>query len=350
MEMYRRIADLPVEIEEYDLETHVRETSSGFVRTTTIVTLRGPGGIGKGEDVTYEQDHHDELTTVDDPFSIRGCYSIGSFSDHLDELELFPGAEPTNAVFRNYRRWALESAALDLGLHADETSLGEILNRPYHPVRFVVSTRLGDPPTTERIDRLRSIHPGLEFKLDPTSDWSADLFEQLADRGSVEILDLKGQYEGTEVDQPADPILYKQVVDTFPEAIIEDPSLTEETRPLFDDHEDRVSWDYPITGLDSVESLPWQPSWLNIKPSRFGSLRSLFETIEYCESNHIRMYGGGQFELGVGRDHLHTLASLFYPDTPNDVAPGGYHDPIPDEDVPASPLEPPRSPRGLAFD
>jgi len=33
-----------------------------------------------------------------------------------------------------------------------------------------------------------------------------------------------------------------------------------------------------------VKSLPWEPDWLNIKPSRFGSLESLLETLTYCEN------------------------------------------------------------------
>jgi hypothetical protein len=59
------------------------------------------------------------------------------------------------------------------------------------------------------------------------------------------------------------------------------------------------------------------------------------------------MYGGGQFELGVGRRHIQTLASLFYPDTPNDVAPGGYNSPEPVSGLPTSPLPPPRPDAGF---
>ena len=35
------------------------------------------------------------------------------------------------------------------------------------------------------------------------------------------------------------------------------------------------------------------------------------------------MYAGGQFELGVGRAQIQAIASLFYPNGPNDCAPGG---------------------------
>ena len=39
----------------------------------------------------------------------------------------------------------------------------------------------------------------------------------------------------------------------------------------------------------------------------------------------IELYGGGQFELGVGRGQIQILAALFSADGPNDVAPGGYN-------------------------
>ncbi len=79
---------------------------------------------------------------------------------------------------------------------------------------------------------------------------------------------------------------------------------------------------------------------VNVKPSRFGSLRALMEAYDYCEERGIRIYGGGQFELGPGRGQIQYLASLFHPDTPNDVAPAGFHDPEPAPGLPTSPLEP----------
>ncbi len=80
------------------------------------------------------------------------------------------------------------------------------------------------------------------------------------------------------------------------------------------------------------------PRWLNIKPSRFGSVRRLLECIEACEQRGIRMYGGGQFELDRGRSQIQTLASVFYADTPNDVAPSDYNLGVPRDDLPRSPL------------
>jgi hypothetical protein len=88
---------------------------------------------------------------------------------------------------------------------------------------------------------------------------------------------------------------------------------------------------------------------VNIKPSRFGPLRSLFDAYDYLDERGIRAYGGGQWELSHGRGHIQYLASLFHPDTPNDVAPiqYGYHE-VP-EGLPSSPLKPELAPAGFRW-
>ena len=86
--------------------------------------------------------------------------------------------------------------------------------------------------------------------------------------------------------------------------------------------------------------MPWSPpKTVNVKPSRFGPIGNLFATYDYCEERGIGAYGGGQTELGPGRGQIQYLASIFHPDTPNDVAPGGYNDPA-QGDQPRAPLQP----------
>ena len=349
MTSYDRVADLPLRVEDWSLERHERETSSDFTRATTVLSLRGDGHVGRGEDVTYDADEHDALLDADPDWNLAGEYTLDSFSTMLDEVDLFFGRELDREDFRHYRRWAAESAALDLALRQSQSNLGDRLERRYDPVRFVASTRLGDPPTIDRVERFLDIHPDTRFKLDPTPDWTPELIEALAATGAVRILDLKGLYEGTDVDSPADPAFYRRVVEGFPEAVIEDPRLTDETRGLFAGHEGRVSWDYPITGVESIQNLAFEPRWLNVKPSRFGTVESLFDSIEYALERDVRLYGGGQFELAVGREHIQTLASLFYADSPNDVAPGEYNDPELSDELPGSPLVAPTAPAGLDF-
>jgi len=347
-EYFDAVADLPLAIESVEWERRDRDTSSGFVRTTTTFHLSGTGHTGRGEDVTYDTEDHDAL--ADATFDLAGEYTVASFSTRLDDVDLFPTKPPEREMARAYRRWAVESAALDLALRQNDLSLAEAVGRDPDPVRFVASMRLGDPPTTDRLDAVLDAYPDTEFKLDPTPAWDGDLIDAVAATDAVRILDLKGLYEGTQVDFDPDPDLYDRLLSAFPGAVVEDPGLTPETRPLFDGEQARVSWDYPITGVASVEELPFEPAWLNVKPSRFGTVESLFETIEWAEERGVALFGGGQFELGVGRDHVQLLASLFYPEGPNDVAPGGYNDPEVPSGLPTSPLAAPTNRSGLAWE
>jgi hypothetical protein len=170
------------------------------------------------------------------------------------------------------------------------------------------------------------------------SDWSDDRMRELAALDRVRVLDLKGQYKGTPVDQAPDARLYRSAATIFPDAVIEDPALNDETRGALRGSEDRWSWDAPIHSLADVHALEREPRYLNIKPSRFGTVARLLETIAWCEQRGVTMYGGGQFELGVGRLQIQALASLFYADAPNDVAPSAYNEGTPRPDLPRSPL------------
>lgn len=350
MDAFGALAELPLTIGGYELSRQSSETSSEFTRDTTTITLYGNGYRGHGEDVTYATEDHDALLAWDDRFPLQGHYTFSEYSQQLGNLDLFPSNPPDRDIYRNYRRWGFESAGLDLALRQQGTHFAEALGEQYSPVRFLVSTRLGDPPSITRIQQWLGINPDLQFKLDPTSDWTPTLIDGLAETGAVQILDLKGQYSGINVDQSPDPDLYDRIVTAFPNAIIEDPAITPQTRSIISDHTSRVSWDLPITDRASILELPYPPEWINIKPSRFGSVESLFETIAYCHDQEITMYGGGQFELGVGRGPLHALASVFYPDGPNDVAPVAYNQPTPQPGLPTSPLNPPNDPDGFAWE
>ncbi|GAB3695965.1 hypothetical protein [Halorubrum pallidum] len=348
MSVYERVADLSVTIESVGRRRYVSETTSGFERTTTEFRLSGDGVVGRGEDVTYETADHNALAETD-PIDLEGEWTIAELSTHLDGIDLFSARPPTQAHFRHYRRWAVESAALDLALRQRGESLGEFLGIEADPVRFVVSTRLGDPPTTDRVEELLALDDDLEFKLDPTPDWPDEAFVTLRETDAVRILDLKGWYEGTDVDVEADPELYRDVFAAFPAAVVEDAAVTPETRALVEPQAERLSFDYPIDGVESLRELPVEPGWCNIKPSRFGTLESLFETISYCRENGIRLYGGGQFELASGRTAIQTLAALCYPDAPNDVAPGAFNDPTASPPYPTSPLTPRSDAVGFEF-
>jgi hypothetical protein len=348
MTLYSGLADLPVEIDGYELEGFRLPVSSGFERHTTVIRLHGGGQEGLGEDVTYEAAEHERQQTAGAVHDLTGGHTLDSFSQHVGSLDLFPDGAPAHDAYRLYRRWAFESAALDLALRQAGVSIAAAIGRTPAPVRFVVSRRLPEPPSVEPLRVILRAFPETRFKLDPTSDWTEQVVAELAELDAVEILDLKGAYRGTVVDQAPDPRLYRLVVDAFPQAVVEDPDLDDPaTAEVVAPHESRVSWDAIIHSVEDVEALPFPPRWLNVKPSRFGSCRALFATYDYGDANGIAMYGGGQFELAVGRGQIQTLASLFHPNGPNDVAPLGYDGPEPDRDTPASPLPPRGSATGF---
>jgi L-alanine-DL-glutamate epimerase-like enolase superfamily enzyme len=344
---YDSIAGLRLEIDSYALERLERSVSSEFTRVTTVIRLRGGGHEGIGEDVVYDADAHD-LQQQGPVLPLAGEHTLDDFSRLLGGLELFPAA-PRWEVFRLYRRWGYESAALDLALRQAGRSLADIVGRPPRPVTYVVSLRLGEPPTIDPVRRRLERYPTMRFKLDPTSSWTDELVAELVETGAVDSMDFKGRYTGTIVDQPADPEMYERVVRAFPEAWYEDPALTDETERILAPHRDQITWDEPIHSVADVEALPFPPRMVNIKPSRFGSLRALFEAYDYCEERGIEIYGGGQFELGPGRGQIQYLASLLHPDTPNDVAPVGFHDPDPRPGLPTTPLEPRPEPIGFRW-
>jgi L-alanine-DL-glutamate epimerase-like enolase superfamily enzyme len=346
MGTYELLADLPLVVESYALEGLVQDVSSGFRRQTTVIHLHGGDEEGIGEDVVYDGPDHDHLQEAGAYLDLAtgGETTLSDFCARIDALDLFPVEPVRGEVSRLYRRWAFHSAALDLALRQAGKPLHEAVSRTPQPVTFVNSRRLPEQDGVADVAPLLALlerYPTLRFKLDPTPAWSDDVIAMLVATGAVDSVDYKGLYRGTIVDTPSDPIFYRRIAEAFPDAWLEDPDLAadgidEVLRP----HRDRITWDAPIHSIADIEALPFAPKMVNIKPSRFGGLQRLCAGYDYCAAQGIGAYGGGQFELGPGRGQAQYLATLFHPDTPNDLAPGGYNANDPPEGLPASPLEP----------
>jgi L-alanine-DL-glutamate epimerase-like enolase superfamily enzyme len=342
--LFAVLSELPIEIDGYELEKRDRVFASGFERPSTLIRISGAGEEGIGEDVVYDMLDHVALRDAGPVHDLSGARTLGELCRLIGSLELFP-APPVRDFSRLYRRWAFESAALDLALRQAGKPLHEVVGRPLRPLNFVCSVRTlpvaeggidhALQPVTDRLDK----YPGLRFKLDPQTDWDDELIGRLVATGAVDSLDLKGCYKDTPVDVETDPALYARLVEAFPDAWLEDPDINEETRPILIPHLDRVTWDAPIHSIDDIRSLSHKPRIVNVKPSRIGSLEELFGAYAHCESEGIGAYGGGQTELAVGRDQIQYLASMMHPDTPNDVAPGGYNESEVPDGLPSSPLE-----------
>ena len=321
MPLYDAVTDLTLAIERVERELFAHPL--GFMtRRTTVFHLHGGEEEGVGEDVTYEEAHHDDLSLPD----LTGEHTLDSFSALVAGV---PG----------YRRWGLESAALDLALRQAGRSLAEATGGEPQPVRFVVSQRAAQ--------EWLAVDPSLRFKLDALDTWTDEVVADLAATGAVDVVDLKGLYEGEWVDATPSAELYGRVATAFPEAWLEDARLNDETRPVLEPHLDRLTWDFPIHSVADVDALEHPPRCLNSKPSRFGSVRNLFDFYDACTERGIEIYGGGQFELGPGRSQIQHLASLFHADAPNDVAPKVYNEGGPRPGLPQSPLAPASSEPGF---
>jgi len=344
------LADLPLEVERYALEGLRLQVSSGFERLTTVVHLHGGGLEGVGEDVVYQADDHVAFQEAGAVHDLRGSYALGEFCALIDSLDLFPVAPQTD-VSRLYRRWTFHSAALDLALRQAGLPLHQQLARELRPLTFVVSLRLGEPASIEPVERRLKRYPTLRFKLDATSSWTPQLIDSLVATGTVDSIDFKALYRGTIVDQPPDPVLYRRVVQAFPDAWLEDPDVvTTATAEVLAGEHDRITWDAPIHSIADIEALPFPPRMVNLKPSRIGGLPALCAAYDYCAEHGIGAYGGGQFELGPGRGQAQYLASLFHPDTPNDLSPSGYNVDDPPAGLPTSPLPPTPGAVGFRWD
>ena len=331
------LSTLPLIVETYEFERLSATVAHDFERVTTQVRLRGGGAEGLGEDVSPYEDEADTLHVAGPVLPLAGEWTLESFCDHLAELDQWPIA-PEWDMARRWRNWAFESAALDLALNQAGRALHEVLGREPRPVRFVNSLGLGDPPTFDPIRRRLELHPGLRFKLDATAAWTPELIDEVAATGAVEIVDFKGHY-GLEIGElPELLAMYERVIAAFPDALLEDAHDLPEVAALLEPEAHRISYDAPIqpTSATSTRRRSRRARSTSSRAASATCARCSTSTPP-CEERGLIAYGGGMGELDVGRGQIQLLASLFHPDGPNDVAPGGYNARHPGGRPPAEP-------------
>lgn len=346
MTVWDRLRELPVCVTGLELEELQLPVRESWTRRTRLLRLHGRQAEGCGEDVSWVEVSEAEILALypEDLLIFEG--SLQDWCARLDAREATP-AYLSLATARqsepDYLRWALESAALELALRQNQTTLAERLARTPEAIRFCLSMGLGNPPTTERL-RAWLAHGSYRFKLDAEPSWSPALIAELAALQCVEVVDFKHYYQGTIVDQEPDPALLERVLQGLPTVCIEDAKPDADTHALLLSHQSRLSWDAPIHQVEDIARvLPegWPtPKYLNIKPSRFGSWRRLSAVLAWAHAHGVQLYGGGQFELGIGREQAQALASLFYPQAANDLAPVLFHTASPRSGLPVSTMRP----------
>jgi hypothetical protein len=337
--LWPRVAGLPLVIASCQYERLHSVLAYEFERVTTHVRLVGAGVDGLGEDVSVFREDGTALHEAKPALALEGEWTLAEFCEHVATLELWPEPPEWDLALR-LRRWAFESAALDLALRQAGRALHDVLGLEPQPVRFVNSLGLGKEPSIEPVRRRLARSPGVRFKIDAEASWPAALVDEVAATGAVDTVDFKGHYRLEVKDPEALGALYDRVLRAFPDAYLEDPHDLPEIAQRLGDHLERVSYDAPIQTADDIDSTPLPARAINVKPSRIGSLRELFDVYARCGRDQRRMYGGGMGELGVGRGQIELLAALFHADAPNDVAPSAYNMDDPPGELPTSPLSP----------
>ena len=79
---------------------------------------------------------------------------------------------------------------------------------------------------------------------------------------------------------------------------------------------------------------------MNVKPSRIGGLRPLFEIYEHCAAHGVAMYGGGMGELGVGRSRSSCSRRCFIPTRRTTSRPSPFNLPEPPSGAAVEPAGP----------
>ena len=273
--LWPRVAELPLVVEACEYDRLHAVLAYEFDRITTHVRLVGAGTEGLGEDVSAFREDGTTLHETQPSLPLAGEWTLAGFCEHLGGLALWPEPPEWDVALR-LRRWAFESAALDLALRQAGRPLHDVLGLEPKPVRFVNSLGLGKEPSIEPVRRRLARSPGVRFKLDAEASWAPALVDEVAATGAVDTIDFKGQY-GFEV---KDPRRCARCTTTSSPRSRTPTSRTRTTCPRsqrLGDHVERVSYDAPIRSAEDIGATPLPARVVNVKPARIGDLQRLFE-------------------------------------------------------------------------
>lgn len=283
---YAWLAALPLRVEGYELTVLELAVDDDYTRLMTVVHLHGDRQEGHGEDTTYAPVPQLAFRAAEPVLPLAGEWTLDSFSAHLGTLDLFPaGAGPpdflTSAAGRlRARHWTLPYAKP--GCRWPSRSVAR-----HDPSRLL--SHRGPQAPVDTVDAHLTLYPRQRFKPMLSQAWDDASVEALASTGMVDVVDLKRQYdEAVPVAVRPDPRLYRRVLRAFDKAWIEDPGVSAATEPVLRDHYDRIAWDVPIRAAADIANRRVKPRMINMKPSRFGSVRALMDAYDHCARSGSR--------------------------------------------------------------
>ena len=206
---------------------------------------------------------------------------------------------------------------------------------------FVVSLRLGEPADARRrCARGWTRYPACASSSTRRTTWTDELVAAARGDRRGRQRRLQGPVRGhASSTVAADPALYRarrRGASPTPGSRTRAP--TPETDAVLEPHRDRITWDAPSTASQDIEALPFPPTdgqRQAVAPRRPAPAARRLRPLR--RARHPACTAAASSSSAPGRGQIQYLASLFHPDGPNDVAPGGYNDPEPPAGLPDQP-------------
>ena len=344
MPLYDLVSDLPLDDRGPVLRDRRGRGLAGVHAQDDDVTLAG-GGLGRSGRGRHLRPRRARRRPARRASSSRARWTIDSLS---------PRASTSSTSSRTASRTRPPTATTGAGRSSrrrstwrstrpDARSREALGREPPRPLRFVSSTRArrstAGSRSTPTCASSSTRPPSGRTSSSPT----------LAARGDVDVVDLKGAYHGTAVDNPPDAgALPAGRRGASPTPGSRTRRSTPETdavarAPPRADHLGRAD------PLLSPTSRRCRSRRAASTASRRASARSraCSSSTTAAPSTGSRLYGGGQFELGVGRGQIQLLAALFHPDGPTTSLPAATTRPSRMPGLPVSPLDPRPAPTGF---
>ena len=221
------------------LEPQALETP-GFERVSTTIVMRGGGHEGRGEDICYTPTDHDACR----PAPARGRpRSPRSRAPRRRTCSRRPGLHAA----RDYRRWAFESAALDLALRQAGAA------RRGRRAAGAAALRRLDAARRARLAGRATGSSSRSTRFRASGTWRT--WTPGRDRAHPRVRS-QGALPRHPVDSVPDAAFHALIAGHFPEAVLEDVSLDADVLAALAGDLGRVSFDAPIHSLADVDALP----------------------------------------------------------------------------------------------
>ena len=323
MPLYDLVRDLPLEIDGSRVRGRDASRSRPSSRARRHVVMRGGGARGprRGRHLRPGRARPGPLPAAR---RCTGSWTLDSLSKHLDELELFPAGEPGQHAYRDYRRWAFES----VGARPRAAAGRPLARRGARTRGAAADVRLVDPRHLAR--RLARALPRAALQARPDAGVDGRAGRDARGARQRRRRRPEGPVPRHGRRQPGRPGALPARRRRLPGRVDRGPGADagDRRRARAAPRPHHVGRADPLVGRRRGAAVRARGA---STASRRASARSrgCSSSTTAAPRHGIALYGGGQFELGVGRGQIQLLAALFHPDGSNDVAPGGYNAPEP---------------------